>query len=271
MCLRPCVLLQDLKETSRLKSGFIHATRGGWEQIPLLKDQLLESQEKLLKALKELSVAEEEKEKKEAALMDASKNLSSMNGKVSRAEEDAHVAREAVEKAKEEVAQSREQAISTEEAAAKAREEAARYKDEAVELDRGKRLIESDLATARSSYAGLKVAHLKSEIAQSAAEEAEKKAREDLEVEQARSRGLSDDIDRIKRALREKEDAILQSGKLIEDLRVDKTELSCSYKKIEKANTDLVSENTTLEEKVRGKSSTLFMFSLFLWCNFSVA
>jgi len=82
--------------------------------------------------------------------------LSSMNGKVSRAEEDAHVAREAVEKAKEEVAQSRDQAISTEEAAAKAREEAARYKDEAVELDRGKRLIESDLATARSSYAGLK-------------------------------------------------------------------------------------------------------------------
>jgi len=42
--------LQDLKETSRIKSSFIHATRGGWEQLPLLKDQLLESQEKLLKA-----------------------------------------------------------------------------------------------------------------------------------------------------------------------------------------------------------------------------
>ena len=41
-------LLEDLKETSRLKSGFIHATRGGWEQLPLLKDQLLESQQKLL-------------------------------------------------------------------------------------------------------------------------------------------------------------------------------------------------------------------------------
>ena len=27
--LSPRVLLQDLKETSRLKSGFIHATRGG--------------------------------------------------------------------------------------------------------------------------------------------------------------------------------------------------------------------------------------------------
>jgi len=34
---------QDLKETSRIKSSFIHATRGGWEQLPLRKDQLLES------------------------------------------------------------------------------------------------------------------------------------------------------------------------------------------------------------------------------------
>jgi hypothetical protein len=31
VCLLPCVLLQDLKETSRLKSGFIHATKGCWE------------------------------------------------------------------------------------------------------------------------------------------------------------------------------------------------------------------------------------------------
>jgi len=71
--------LQDLKETSRLKSGFIHATRGGWEQIPLLKDQLLELQEKLLKALKELTASEKENQKKEAALTDAWKTLSSMN------------------------------------------------------------------------------------------------------------------------------------------------------------------------------------------------
>ena len=90
MCLRPCVLLQDPKETSRLKSSFIHATRGGWEQISLLKDQLLESQEKLLKALKELTVAEEEKQK-EAALTDAWKTLSDTNGRVSRAEEDPRV------------------------------------------------------------------------------------------------------------------------------------------------------------------------------------
>jgi len=34
---------QDLKETSRIKSSFIHATRGGWEQLPILKDKLLES------------------------------------------------------------------------------------------------------------------------------------------------------------------------------------------------------------------------------------
>jgi len=34
---------QDLKETSRIKSSFIHATRGSWEQLPILKDQLLES------------------------------------------------------------------------------------------------------------------------------------------------------------------------------------------------------------------------------------
>jgi len=62
---------------------------------------------------------------------------------------------------------------------------------------------------------------LNSEIARGAVEEAEKKAREDLEVVQARSHGLSDDVDRLKKALREKEEAILQWGKLIKDLRVD--------------------------------------------------
>jgi len=49
---------QDLKETSHIKSSIILATRGGWEQLPLLKDQLLESQEKLLKAYKELLALE---------------------------------------------------------------------------------------------------------------------------------------------------------------------------------------------------------------------
>jgi len=62
---------QDMKETSRIKSSFIHATRGGWEQLPVLKDQLLESQEKLLKAYKDLIALEEEKKAREAALVKA--------------------------------------------------------------------------------------------------------------------------------------------------------------------------------------------------------
>jgi len=68
-------LSQALKETSRLKSGFILATRGGWEQLPLLKDKLLESQEKLLQAYKELVALEEEKKEREAALTKAREAL----------------------------------------------------------------------------------------------------------------------------------------------------------------------------------------------------
>ena len=49
---------------------------------------------------------------------------------------------------------------------------------------------------------------VKSEVARSAAEEARKKALEDLEAERARSCGLSDDVDRLKRALLEKEGVI---------------------------------------------------------------
>ena len=41
---------------------------------------------------------------------------------------------------------------------------------------------------------------MKGEIARSAAEEAKKKALKDLEAEWARSRSLSDDVDRLKRA-----------------------------------------------------------------------
>jgi len=62
---------QDLKETSRIESSFIHATRGGWEQLPILKDQLLESQEELLQAYKELLALKEEKKEREAALAEA--------------------------------------------------------------------------------------------------------------------------------------------------------------------------------------------------------
>ena len=41
------------------------------EQLPLLKDQLLESHEKLLQAYKDLMVATEEKKEREAALTKA--------------------------------------------------------------------------------------------------------------------------------------------------------------------------------------------------------
>jgi len=60
-----------MKETSRIKSSFIHGTRGGWEQLPLLKDQLLESQEKLLQTYKDLIALGEEKKPSEAALVEA--------------------------------------------------------------------------------------------------------------------------------------------------------------------------------------------------------
>jgi chromosome segregation ATPase len=224
-------------------------------------------QEKLLKAYKDLTTALEEKKEKEAALTDARKTLSNMDSKVSQAEEVARVAREAVEKVKDEAAQSKELAVSAGEAAAKAWEEAARYKDKAIELDKGKRLVESDLAAARSAYGRVKEALLKSEIARGTIEEAKRKAHEDLEAERTRSRGLSNDIDRLKKALLEKEEAILGSGKLIEDLRVEKTELAHSFKKIERTNTDLVGENMALEERIRGKSSISLCF--ICWISFS--
>ena len=43
-----------------------------------------------------------------------------------------------------------------------------------------------------------------------------------------------------------------QAGMAIEDLRVTNTDLARSYNGIERANTDLVGENTALEEKIRG-------------------
>ena len=94
-------------------------------------------------------------------------------------------------------------------------------------------------------------------IARSAAEEPKKRALEDLEEEQARSRSLSNDIDRLKRALLEKDGAITQAGKPIEDLRVANTELACSNREVERANTHLVGEYTALEESIRGMFSTI--------------
>jgi len=158
---------QDLKETSRIKSSFIHATRGGWEQLPLLKDQLLESQEKLLKAYKELLALEEEKKEREVALSEA---------------------QEASRKAVKEATLLRERAMMVEGVTSKAREEALPYKNAVANLDKEKGLLQIELASARETFQRMKVGCVNGEIARSAAEEAKKKALEDLEAERARSR-----------------------------------------------------------------------------------
>ena len=106
----------------------------------------------------------------------------------------------------------------------------------------------------------MKVEHVNGEIARSAAEEAKKKALEDLEAERAQSRRLSDDVERLKGELLEKTGAIAQAGKAIEDLRVANTELARSNREIERANTRLVGENTALEESVRGMFPSLDFF-----------
>ena len=229
--IHPTLDWQDMKETSRIKSSFIHATRGSWEQLPLLKDQLLESQEKLLKAYKDLIALEEEKKAREAVLAEA---------------------REASKKAEEETMQLRERALTVEEAASRAREEALSYKSVIADLDKEKGLLKSDLDSLRESFRKMKVEHVNGEVARGAAEEAKKKALEDLEAERARSRSLSNDVERLKGELLEKSGAIAQAGKAIEDLRVANTELARSNKEIEGANTRLVGENTALEETVRG-------------------
>jgi len=236
---------QDLKKTSRIKSGFIHATRSGWEHLPLLKEQLL-------KAYKELLALEEEKKEREAALDEA---------------------REASRKAVEEATRQRERTMTVEEAASKAREEAVFYKDAATDLDKEKGLIKADLASAREAFQEMKVECVKGEIARSAAEEAKKKALEDLEAEQAQSRSLSDEVVRLKRALLEKEGVVAQACKVIEDLRVANTDIAHSYREIEMVNTDLVGENTALEEKICSMflSSCFFSQACFVLSNFSVS
>jgi hypothetical protein len=125
------------------------------------------------------------------------------------------------------------------------------YKDAATEVDKEKSLVKSELASTWEAYREIKEECVKSEIARSAAEEAGKKAWEDLETERARSRSLSDDVDRLKRALLEKEGAVLQAGKMIKDLRAANTDLARSYKEIKRSNTDLVGENIAIEERIR--------------------
>ena len=109
----------------------------------------------------------------------------------------------------------------------------------------------------------MKVEHVNGEIARGAAEEAKKKALEDLEVERTRSRSLSDDINRLKGELLEKSGAIAQAGKAIEDLRVANTKLARSNREIERANTKIVGMNTALEESVRG---TFLLSDFFSRC-----
>jgi len=189
--------------------------------------------------LEEEKLLEEEKKEREAALAEAW---------------------EASRKAVEEAALLRERTMTVEEAASKAREEAVFYKGAAIDLDNEKRLLRADLASARESFQKMKTECVKGEIVRSAAEEAKKKNQEDLEAERTCSRGLSDEVDRLKRLLLEKERAMVQAGKVIEDLRVSNTELVRSNKEIERANTNLVDENTALEERIRG----MFLLSCFL-------
>ena len=59
----------------------------------------------------------------------------------------------------------------------------------------------SDLASARQAYREIKEECVKSEIARSTTERAEKKAREDLKAERTRSRSLFDDVDHLKKTL----------------------------------------------------------------------
>ncbi|XP_021309121.1 neurofilament medium polypeptide-like [Sorghum bicolor] len=102
--------------------------------------------------------------------------------------------------------------MTVEEATSKARDEALTYKSAAADLGKEKGLLQTELASARETFQRMKVECVNSEIARSAAEEARRKALEDLEVERARSRSFSDDVDRLKRALLEKDGAIVQAG-----------------------------------------------------------
>jgi len=148
--------------------------------------------------------------------------------------------------------------------ATKVWEEAVFYKDVTANLDKEKGLLRAVLTSAHESFQKMKMECVKGEIARSAAEEAKKKAQEDLEVERTRSHGLSDEIDRLKRVLLEKEGAMAQAGKVIEDLCVSNTDLARSYKEIERANTNLVGENTALEERIHGACFVLSNFSVLV-------
>jgi len=169
-----------------------------------------------------------------------------MNGKIYRAEEDTRVAKEAMEKAREEAAQAKEEATKVE-------EDKKAADDNMVLLTEHIRKLMIDLATAKESYARIKAELLGHVVVQGAAEENEKKAREVLEQEKTRSHSLSDNVESLKKVIREKEDTIIQSGKLIVDLRVEKMEAVHWFKRIERDNTNLVGENMNLHEQIHDK------------------
>ena len=129
------------------------------------------------------------------------------------------------------------------------------YREAAANLSKEKGLLETDLASARETFQKMKVECVNGEVARSAAEEAKKMALGDLEAERIRSGNLSNDVDRLKRALLEKDGAIAKAGKVIEDLRIANTELVHSNKEIERSNTKLVGENMALEGSIRGMFS----------------
>jgi len=139
-------------------------------------------------------------------------------------------AQEVSRKVVEEATLLRERTMTVEEAASKVREEAVFYKDAVADLDKEKGLLSADLTSARESFEKMKAECVRGEIARSAAEEAKKKALEDLEAERVQSRSLSDDVKRLKRALLEKDGAIAQAGKAIEDLWVANTDLDHSHR-----------------------------------------
>jgi len=92
-------------------------------------------------------------------------------------------AREASRKAVEEAMLLRERAMMVEEVASKARDEALAYKSAAAELDKEKGLLLTELASAQETFQRMKVECVNGEVARGAAEEAKKKALEDLEEE----------------------------------------------------------------------------------------
>jgi len=144
----------------------------------------------------------EEKHKKGTALTEAWGTLADMNGKIYRTEEDACVAKEAAEQARDEATQAKQEAT-------KVKEDKKAAEDNMVLLIEHIRKLKIELAASKEINAGIKAELLDQAVVQGITEENEREAHKELKKEQALSRSLSDDIECLKRALREKEDTIL--------------------------------------------------------------